>query len=107
VMAAGRSQPDLGSRQEQCATLAAHAFDELIEIGALPSEHRDRAMLSVWAGLFGLATLCSEGMHGADDPAFRRAALDAVLRTTALGLGLDPKLLPPALPLPALRCPRA
>jgi hypothetical protein len=95
---------DMTSPTDECATLAAGTFDELVTAGGLAESNRHRALLATWAGLFGLATLFSESMRGADDAGFRRSALDAVLRTASLGLGIDEALLPEA---PPLVCPNA
>jgi AcrR family transcriptional regulator len=82
--------------QTDAGRLAYAAFDELIAAGVLDPAHRSRGLLAAWAGVYGLAFLLVEGMaarHG-DVEAFRRGALDAVLRTTLLGLGVDAALLP-------------
>jgi AcrR family transcriptional regulator len=104
VMSVRPHGQDISSPTDECAALAAGTFDALVAAGGLAESDRHRALLATWAGLFGLATLFSESMHGADDAGFRRSALDAVLRTASLGLGIDESLLPEA---PPLVCPNA
>jgi AcrR family transcriptional regulator len=90
-----RPQTDAGS-------LALEAFDELIELGIIEASQRDRGLIAAWAGVYGLGFLLVEGMAGKETDAgadcFRRGALDAVLRTTLLGIGVDEALLPPPRP---------
>jgi len=82
--------------QTDAGTLALEAFDELIGLGVIDAAHRDRGLVAAWAGVYGLAFLLVEGMAGkhADAEGFRRGALDAVLRTTLLGIGVDEEFLP-------------
>lgn len=94
VMSACKAGAGGPNRAVGAAVLALTAFDELIEMGAMRREDRDRALLATWAGVFGLSWLILEGMPRPSDPAFRRVALDAVLRTGFLGLGIDAAMLP-------------
>jgi AcrR family transcriptional regulator len=82
--------------QTEASALAIAAFEELIEAGVLDAANRDRGLLATWAGVYGLAFLLVEGMAGkkGDVEQFRRGALDAVLRTTLMGMGVDAALLP-------------
>src|SRR3954470_9610259 len=88
--------------QTDAGTLALEAFDELIAFGGIAAAHRDRGLIAAWAGVYGLGFLLAEGMAGTRSDAgaecFRRGALDAVLRTTLLGIGVDASLLPPPRP---------
>jgi AcrR family transcriptional regulator len=94
MSACKRSADEGGSRMAGPALLALQGFDELIAMGAMRAEDRDRALLAGWAGVFGLAWMTLEGTSLGDSPEFREASLDAVLRTMFLGLGIDAAALP-------------
>jgi hypothetical protein len=101
VMASCRDRAKQEGSHTEAADLAFAAFDELIAAGVLRAEDRDRAILATWAGVYGLAFLLVEGVarNRPDAEDFRHGALDAVLRTTLLGLGVDAALLPPPVPV--------
>jgi AcrR family transcriptional regulator len=95
VMSACKAATDgTPSRMAGPTILALQRLDELIAMGAMRAEDRDRALIAGWAGVFGLAWMTLEGTSLADSPEFRRTALDAVLRTLFIGLGIDPATLP-------------
>lgn len=86
---------------DQASALALAAIDDLFTRGALAEEVRGRALVAGYAGTHGLASLVADGalpVEAVD------GLVDAVLRTTLLGLGADPAILPPA-PDGLLACP--
>jgi AcrR family transcriptional regulator len=101
VMSTCKGRHGRDEERSEVAALARQAFEELIRCGAMPADNLERAMLATWAGTFGLATLITEGLAHRDELPFRTAALDAVVRTALLGVGVDGALLPPP-PLPRL-----
>lgn len=91
----GRRDGD-GRETPSPALLARDAFGELIAAGVMRADDMSRALIATWAGVFGLSTLLIESTTaGARDAASYVSALDAVLRTAFLGLGVPADMLPP------------
>ena len=67
-------------------TLLGHALDALVTDGFLPPERRVGAELKAWTVVHGFASLSIDGLAAAPTQRERKAALDALLDFTVVGL---------------------